>query len=273
VPALALADEVGNDLLHVGERELVVRACRQDPAPGVEDHQRLGARSDLRIEIVRRRSRQLAEQPVQRLRITVEKRLGLREVAAAAALDHVGRDRPGRACEADERCAARKFAADQRHRIHHEAQLPAGVGHRERIDISRAAHRPLDARPFALLEREPDAHRLRDHQDVREEYRGVERIARKRLQRHLAGELRVGRQAKEAACLCARRAVLREVAARLAHEPHRRTIHRLARQRAQEPVIRQRGHLPGKIPAMVAWIDSAAARGSAASRIGRPTTM
>ena len=49
-----------------------------------------------------------------------------------------------------------------------------------------------------------------------------------------------------------------------------------AQQRAQQQVVLQRDvHFaaPPKMPAMVRWIASAAARGSAASRIGRPTTM
>jgi hypothetical protein len=46
---------------------------------------------------------------------------------------------------------------------------------------------------------------------------------------------------------------------------------------AQQQVVRERRRQPRRpVPnrsAMIDWIDSAAARGSAASRIGRPTTM
>ena len=113
-------------------------------------------------------------------------------------------------------------------------------------------------------------------QDVREEDRGVEPETCERLQRHLAGELGCRAERKKAPGAFARRAVLGQIATRLPHHPDRRPGRRLAQQRAQQQVVRERGaHAVGrpKTPAIVSWIDSAAARGSAASRIGRPTTM
>jgi hypothetical protein len=61
-----------------------------------------------------------------------------------------------------------------------------------------------------------------------------------RLQRDLAGVLGVHAQAEEAARPRAGGTVLRQVAARLAHQPHRRALGRLAQQGAQQQVIGQR---------------------------------
>ena len=63
-------------------------------------------------------------------------------------------------------------------------------------------------------------------EDVGEQDRRVEPVALERLQRHLAGELGVHAQLQEAAGLRARRAVLRQVAAGLAHHPQRRARRR-----------------------------------------------
>ena len=64
-----------------------------------------------------------------------------------------------------------------------------------------------------------------------------------RLQRDLGGELRILGQAQERAGARARGAVLRQVAPRLAHQPHRGVVGRLAQQRTQEGVVLERGAL------------------------------
>jgi hypothetical protein len=81
---------------------------------------------------------------------------------------------------------------------------------------------------LALGEIEPEPHRVRHREDVREQDRGVEREAVERLQRHLAGEIRVHAQVHEAAGLLPRGAVLGQVSPGLAHHPHRGDIDRLA---------------------------------------------
>jgi len=63
-----------------------------------------------------------------------------------------------------------------------------------------------------------------------------------RLQRHLAGERGRAAQLEEGAGALARGAVLRQIAARLAHDPDRGRVHGLARQRPQQPVVPELGH-------------------------------
>jgi hypothetical protein len=108
-------------------------------------------------------------------------------------------------------------------------------------DRGFVAQRVREARPLALGEAQPQAHRIGHGQDVGEQDRRVERIAIDRLQRDLGGEGRVGGQAHEAAGARTRRAVLGQIAPRLPHQPHRRVLGGLAQTGAQEDVVHERG--------------------------------
>ena len=271
-----LARQARHDAVHVFERELPVRGWCQHTAPGVEEHDRLRTRGDLGIEVGAGRVGEDREQSAEFARLAVQEALDRPEGLAAAALDHVGRHRPRAARKADQGYAAAELAPHEPHRVHDVAQLALRVGHAEPSDVGRGLYRTRDARSLARFELETEVHRVRDRQDVREEDRGVEAETCERLQRHLAGELGCRAERKKAPGAFARRAVLGEIATCLPHHPDRRPGCRLAQQRAQQQVVGERGaHAVGrpKTPAIVSWIDSAAARGSAASRIGRPTTM
>ena len=98
-----------------------------------------------------------------------------------------------------------------------------------------------ELRAFALGKRQAQAHRVGDGEDVGEQDRGVELEALQRLQGDFAGELGVLRQAHEAAGALAGGAVLRKVAAGLAHYPDRGGVGRFAAQGAQEAIVLQRG--------------------------------
>src|SRR5690606_31629216 len=63
-----------------------------------------------------------------------------------------------------------------------------------------------------------------------------------RLQSHFAGQWRVLAQAEEVAGFRPGSTVLGQVTAGLAHHPHRRAVHGLAHQGAQEAVILQLSH-------------------------------
>ena len=66
-------------------------------------------------QIIGRRRDQLVDQPLKPVRVAECPQLGRGEVAAGAALDHVGRHRPGRTGEADQRGATRQRIGDPRH--------------------------------------------------------------------------------------------------------------------------------------------------------------
>ena len=89
------------------------------------------------------------------------------------------------------------------------------------------------------VERHLAAERFERQQDVREDDRGVEREAAQRLQRDLDRQLRRLAQ-REEVDLLTQRAVLRQVAAGLAHDPQRRAIDRLAPARPEEAIVHER---------------------------------
>ncbi|MNQ89873.1 hypothetical protein D3C85_1051950 [compost metagenome] len=125
-----LADQAVDDLLHIGQRELLIGRRRQVAAPGIENLHGLGAGADLSVEVADHRLRQLVEQRVHGLRVVVEHGLGLAEILRRAALDHIGGQGPGAAGEADQRHPAVQLAADGAHRVHHITQVLFRVGNR-----------------------------------------------------------------------------------------------------------------------------------------------
>ena len=166
----------------------------------------------------------------------VEQGLHVAEVLAAAAFDHVAGERERAAAEADERNAAAQRLAHHGEGVEHVAQ-PRRVGNGERGDVALGAQRPLELRPLAFDEVQPQSHRVGHREDVGEDDRSVEREALDRLQRDLTGELGRLREREEAAGLAPRGVVFGKVAPRLAHDPDRRVRRRFAQQRAQERVV------------------------------------
>ena len=87
--------------------------------------------------------------------------------------------------------------ADGRDRIEHIAQL-VHVGHGQRGHRCLVAYRVGKARAFTRAKAQAQAHGIGHGEDVREQDGRIQRIAVKRLKRHLGGVLRVGGQAHEA---------------------------------------------------------------------------
>ena len=76
---------------------------RQHACPGIEDLHRIDAGLELANEIVGRRLDQDIDQPRERLRMAIGEQPRRRLIRRAVARDHVGRNRPGRAAEAEKR--------------------------------------------------------------------------------------------------------------------------------------------------------------------------
>ncbi len=225
------------DLRDAAQRELLELRRAEHAAPGVEQHQRLGTRRGLCGEIRGDRARIDVEQAMHRGRIVPRERLDPREARRTSTLDHVARERPRAAREADQRQLAAEFAVDQAYRVHDVTEVGLRIGHAEFRDVRGAAQRPFEPWAFAFDESEAEAHRIRDRQDVGKQDRRVERKSREWLQGDLAREFGSLREREEAAGACARGAVFGQVATRLAHDPDRRHVDRLAPQRAQESVF------------------------------------
>ena len=228
--------------MHVVQGELLIITSGQHAAPGVENHHRLRARFNLRVEIERDALRQLVEQGMQGQRLGVHHLFDDGKGFAAAAFHHVGGQRPRTTGEANQRHVAFQFAANGAHGVHHIAQLAFRIGDRQLINVGFAFDRRGKTRAFSGFEIEPKAHRIRNGENVRKKNGGIEREAAQRLERHFTGQLGVFAQRHKIACLRARGFVLWQIASRLAHHPHRGDINGLAQQRTQITIVLQFGH-------------------------------
>ena len=138
--------------------------------------------------------------------------------------DHVGRDRPWRAAETDQRDFGRELASHAAQRFIDRLEF-AEVGlARQRRDFLRRIQR-IEPRAFADFEPHRAAERVGDHQNVGEDDRGIEAKTADRLQRDFGGAFRIEAQIEEAAGLGAQLAIFRQIASGLPHHPDRR--HRL----------------------------------------------
>ncbi len=267
VAAFQLARNAGQ----VGQREFPVHRRRQHAAPGVEHLQRLRTGRALRGQIGNHRVGVHRQQFVQSGRIIQRHRLDPRVILAAAAFDHVAGQRPRTAGKADQRHLAVQFAPDQAHRVHHVAQLGFHVRYRQPVRVGGGAHGAFELRAFALDEVQAQTHCVGHGEDVGEQDRSVQPEAAQRLQGHLAGDLRVLGHAQEAAGGGARGAVLRQVAAGLAHQPDGRAVDGFALEGAQQAIVLQwTGHrVPcGESGRAAAGWGKSAARVERASRSG-----
>ena len=271
--AVFLARQSVDDFLHAGEREATEVVGLQRCAPGIEYLHGLGTRLDLGIEVLGGRHRHLVHELVEHLGRLLGKPLDRRELAARSALDHVRPARKRASRKTDQGDLAVELATDGPDGIEDIAELFLDVRHAQCANgIGRLQGVP-ELRPFARDEIETQPHCIRNRQDIGEQDRRIEGITPQRLHRHLAGQFRITAQTHEVAGLRPGLAILRQIAARLAHYPHRRAGHRLAHQGSQQQIVLQFRHESPTCSAIWAWIISAAARGSSASRMGLPTTM
>ena len=147
-----------------------------------------------------------------------------RLVRRALSGDHVGRDRPRRAAEADQRDLRIEFAAHAAQRFIDRLEFAEVGMRRQRRDLLRRIQR-IEPRAFAGLEPHLAAERVGNDENVGEDDRGIEVETPDRLQRHFGGKFRREAQIEKAAGLGAQFAIFRQIAAGLPHHPDRR--HRL----------------------------------------------
>ena len=144
-----------------------------------------------------------------------------RLVRRALSGDHVGRNRPRRAAEADQRDLGREFAANAAQRFIDRLELAEVSLCGQRRHLLRRIQR-IEPRAFAGLEAHRAAERIGDDENVGEDDRGIEVETADRLQRHLGGIFRREAQVEKAAGLGAQFAILRQITAGLPHHPDRR---------------------------------------------------
>ena len=180
---------------HRRQREALELARREQPRPGLEQHERLGAGLRLRGKVRRHGVRQMRRAGAWPTRLRVEEGARGGELLGRTAADEVAQQRKGRAGEADERHAARHAGAHQADRLEHERHVALGHERRQRLDLRIAADGLAHDGPG--LEVDVHAHALQRGHDVAEQDRRVQLEAAQRLQGHLRGELRGAREGRE----------------------------------------------------------------------------
>ncbi len=218
---------------HHPARELIVG---QDTGPAVEDLQCSGAGLHLPIEIIDRDLDQNIDQRREALRITVCPAPRVRMIRRAAALDHVGRDRPRRPAKSDERRLGRQILPQARDGLENDSELSPHRANVEPLELIRRTN-GLELRALALEKFEPLTERIRHDENVREQDRRVEAVAPDRLQRDFRGQRRIVAKVEKTSGLGARRAILRQVAPGLTHQPDRRRRQSPPLEGREEPLL------------------------------------
>ena len=211
------------DARRVRLHELLVVGRRERADPGVEELDHVRARAHLAADVARERVGQLLHQRVPGLRLGVHHPLHVQEVAAGLALDQVAGDGERAAAEADHGLVGAQLAPDDRDRFEDERHRFLRLRNGQLLDVGERADRPLDHRADVLDELDLHAHAEQRQHDVREHHRRVDVVAADRLQGHLGAELRLVADLEERVGL-PDLAILRQRAARLAHEPDRRAL-------------------------------------------------
>ncbi len=217
-------------------------AGREHPCPGIEQHQRLGARLDLRDQVFHGGVLQRPDQPSEQGRIGIGEAPGRGEFLAATAFQHVAGHGETAAGEADQR-GPRRFRgqalAHPRDRLQDRRDARDHLRRIERGDRFRTSQR-IEQRPLAFREAQRLPERPGHHQDVGEQDRAFHAEAADRLEGDFRRQFRRGAQGDEIARLGAHGAVFRQVSPGLAHQPGRRRPDGFATQRAQQGLGRGR---------------------------------
>ena len=163
------------------------------------------------------------------------------EFLAAAAFHHIARQRERAAGKADERHAAVQGFADGRHGVEYIAQI-LHVRHAQGGDIGFSLYGFLEFRAFAGFKIQPQAHGVRNGQNIGKQDGGVQIVAVDGLEGYFGGQFGVFAQIHKAAGAGAGFAVFGQVAAGLAHHPNGRVFNGLAQKCAQKGVVFQWWH-------------------------------
>ena len=145
-----------------------------------------------------------------------------RLVRGAAAGHHVGRNRPRRPAEADQRLVGSQRAAHPPHRLEDRRKplgQPVRVESRDPLGIDR-----IEPRPFAFDKAQPASEGIGNDQDVGKEDRRIEVEAPDRLQRDFGRRSGSRQRSRKEPAVCAQGPVFGKIASRLPHQPDRRRI-------------------------------------------------
>ena len=226
----------GDDLPDPAQRGRLIILAGDDAAPRVEELDRIGAGADLHLAVVDDRGRDLLQERVEQRPVGVEEGLDADVVVRAAALDHVGGERPWRTGEAQQRALALELGFDASQGLADIVESRRDAGGIEAFHLRAGLEFEIHRNAAFLAELVTLAERLGDHEDVGEDDGRIEREAPERLQRDLGGEFRRAHHFEEGVPGL-QRAVLRQVAAGLAHDPDGRAVKRCAGGGGEEALV------------------------------------
>src|SRR6266704_1280539 len=241
------AAETRNDLLHSGEREVLVVLQIQFAAPGIKQLHGGCPRRDLRLEIEDRGLSDAMKQPAEDFRLAIEETLDGGETFVGLAFHYVTGESPRSTCKAQNGNLRTDGFHDPPDGFGQEARVFLRVKYLEPVDIRLGAHGIWQVWA-GIAEFQLQAHGFSEDQDVRENDNGVHAKPPKGLDGNFDGKL--GRLANLKECvLCANLAVLGEIPACLAHHPHGNAGKDLTAAGAKEQVFSvDRRSLQGHIP-------------------------
>ena len=111
-----------------------------------------------------------------------------RRIRRALSGDHIGRNRPRRPAETDQRDVRIEFAPHPAQRLEYRLESGEVSLRGQRADLVRRIQR-IEPRAFAGLEPHRAAERVGNDQNIREDDGGVEVEAADRLQGHFGGNI------------------------------------------------------------------------------------
>ncbi len=190
----------------------------QDAGPGIEQLNHFDARRDLRREPFGRCRGQHPHQRGKALRITIGPTLDPAKIPAAPAFDHVGGDGPRCPGEADQRGLRPERRTHAPNRFEHgfePQESTRGIQPRNAGGIGDR----IEHGSFAVPVGEPLPQRVRQHQDVGKEDRGIHAEPPYRLQGQLGRQGGSEAQLDKILRLASHPAIFGQVAAGLSHQP------------------------------------------------------
>ena len=220
-----LGADLRDDPCHEREDEASVAVGTQEPHPGVEEHDRVGAGTGLGHQVADHGVAQEFQEPGGGLRLEAEEGAGLHEILGAPALHQVAEEGEGRSREPDEGPVRAQLRPNPADALQDEGRVLLRVQRPHGTRIGGGPDGLLQDR--AGIEVQPHAHTLQRSHDVAEEDGGVQGEPLHGLERDPRRDLRrLG--GGEEVHLLPELPVLGEVAPRLAHDPDGRVSPPLA---------------------------------------------
>jgi hypothetical protein len=201
--------------------------------PGVEDLHSVYPGFELPDEITGRCIDQLVDQPGKILRMVIGEQACRRLIGRAAARDHVGGNGPGRPTKAKQRNLFRQVLPDPPNGLVNRRQGIVIDPGAELRQSSRLTQR-FEPWTLTLFKTNTLTKRVRYHQNIGEQDRGIKTEAADRLQRYFRCKLWVEAKIEKSAGFFANSPIFRQIASGLTHQPNWRRSAGLTCQRAEQ---------------------------------------